>query len=306
MSAFHIVGDWGTSHLRLFRIEDGRVAARGDGPGIGAVGIGAVGTGAEAALSAALAPLLRGGVPGEIRLCGMVGARGIWVEAPYADCPADADGWRAAAMRFDWRGTPLTIMAGLACMDDSGLADVMRGEETQLFGAFQLRPDLARGRRLIVLPGTHNKWVLVEDGRVMAFRTMPTGEVFALLRDRSVLGPKDVAGDAAQEQAGFADGLARAGEGGLLGALFAARSMPLRAGRSPDWALGYLSGLLIGAEVREALALLPGGQDVTLIGDPRLSALYARALTAQGVATGWMDGDGCALAGLGVEKGLTA
>jgi 2-dehydro-3-deoxygalactonokinase len=101
--------------------------------------------------------------------------------------------------------------------------DVMRGEEAQIFGACVRDPALAQGRRLIVLPGTHSKWALVEDGQVLAFRTVPTGELFALLRDGSTLGPKDSVGDTAEEAAGFAEGLARAGEGAVLAGLFAAR-----------------------------------------------------------------------------------
>lgn len=294
MVGYAVIGDWGTSNLRLFRIEDGQIVARRDGPGIGAVG-----QAAEAALADTVAPWLADGVPQSITLCGMVGARDGWVEAPYADCPADADAWRAAAVRFDWRGAPTAIMAGLACTGTDGIPDVMRGEEAQIFGACALDPALAQGRRLIVLPGTHSKWALVEDGRVLAFRTVPTGEMFALLRERSTLGPKDAVGDAVEEAAGFAEGLARAGDGAVLAGLFAARAMRLRAGRSADWALGYLSGLLIGGEILEARALLQADDDVTLIGDARLADRYARALAAQGVVSRRLDGDACALAGLG-------
>lgn len=300
MSGYTVVGDWGTSNLRLFRVEDGRIVARRDGPGIGAVG-----RSAEAAFADTVGPWLADGTPLSITLCGMVGARDGWVEAPYADCPADAASWRAAAIGFDWRGAPIAIMAGLACTGADGIPDVMRGEETQIFGACARTPALAQGRRLIVLPGTHSKWALVQDGRVLAFRTVPTGELFALLRDRSTLGPKDAVGDAAQEATGFAEGLARAGEGAVLARLFAARAMRLRAGRSADWALGYLSGLLIGGEIADARALLQADDGVTLIGDARLADRYARALAAQGVESQRLDGDVCALAGLGYVGEMT-
>ncbi|WP_188065113.1 2-dehydro-3-deoxygalactonokinase [Sphingobium sp. KCTC 72723] len=294
MSDYSVIGDWGTSRLRLFRVQDGRIVARRDGQGIGIVG-----KEAEAAFAQAIAPWLQDGTPTAITLCGMVGARDGWVEAPYADCPADVADWRAAAIRFDWNGAPLAIMAGLACVADDGVPDVMRGEEAQIFGAIALDPALGQGRQLIVLPGTHSKWALVEDGRVIAFRTVPTGEMFALLRDGSTLGPKDAVGDVAQETAGFAEGLARAQDGRVLAGLFAARAMRLRAGRSADWALGYLSGLLIGGEILETRALLGAGEGVTLIGDAGLGDRYARALAAQGVASQRLDGDACALAGLG-------
>ncbi len=297
MSGYAIIGDWGTSNLRLFRVEQGRVVARRDGPGIGIVG-----RQAEAAFAETMGPWLDEGLPESIRLCGMVGARDGWVEAPYAECPADAESWRAAAVRMEWRGVPLSIMAGLTCVGGDGIPDVMRGEETQIFGACLREAAFGQGRRLVLLPGTHSKWALVEDGRVVAFRTLPTGELFALLRDRSTLGPKVESADPAEEAAGFAEGLARGEEGRLLASLFAARSMRLRAGRSADWALGYLSGLLIGCEISETRAALGDAEEIVLIGDSRLTDRYARALEARGLASRALDGDACALAGLGLEK----
>ncbi|WP_298398101.1 2-dehydro-3-deoxygalactonokinase [Sphingobium sp.] len=301
MSGYAVIGDWGTSRLRLFRVEKGAIVARRDGPGIGAVG-----RAAEAAFAETIAPWLEEGAPQSITLCGMVGARDGWVEAPYADCPADAATWRKAAVRFDWRGVPLAIMAGLACEGADGIPDVMRGEETQIFGAIARDPALGQGRHLIVLPGTHNKWSLVQDGRIAAFRTVPTGEMFALLRDHSTLSPKVEVADPAEEASGFAEGLEKAGVGKLSQSLFAARAMRLRAGRSADWALGYLSGLLIGCEVAEVRASLGEDADVLLIGDKRLSARYAQALDAQGVGSAAIDGDACVLAGLGFMGDVTA
>ena len=293
MSGYEVVGDWGTSHLRLFRIEQGRPVARLSGPGIAAAG-----ARAEAAFAETIAPWLEDGMPDQIRLCGMAGARDGWVEAPYVDCPATERDWRSAAARFDWRGVPVSILAGLACTDGDGVADVMRGEETQLFGAIKQHPELAKGRQLIVLPGTHNKWTQVEDGRIIAFRTVPTGELYALLHDQSTLGPKADTRDPSLASEGFAEGLGRAGEGCLLTSLFAARAMRLRAGRSPDWAAGYLSGLLIGCEIAEILAMLGTAGNIILIGDQRLCARYAQALEARGLSSDLLDGDDCVLAGL--------
>ena len=293
MSGYDVIGDWGTSRLRLFRLQQGRVTARREGPGIASAG-----ADAAAAFAATIAPWLEDGTPGGIRLCGMAGARDGWVEAPYADCPAAAGDWRAAAVRFDWHGIPLSILAGLACTGADGVPDVMRGEETQIFGAMQCHPALASGRHLLVLPGTHNKWALAEDGRVIAFRTMPTGELFALLRGQSILGPKAEAAEPAAEAEGFAEGLERAGEGRLLSNLFAARAMRLRAGRSAGWAAGYLSGLLIGCEITEVRGLLGDVSSITLIGDQSLCARYAKALEAQGLSPQSLDGDDCVLAGL--------
>ena len=54
--------------------------------------------------------------------------------------------------------------------------DVMRGEETQLLGAWQLMP-----AECYVMPGTHCKWVQVQNGVVRQFATAMTGELHHLL-----------------------------------------------------------------------------------------------------------------------------
>ena len=61
----------------------------------------------------------------------------------------------------------------------------MRGEETQILGVLAAS---GRGDGLFVLPGTHSKWARVEAGRIVGFATFMTGEVFAALKDHSLLG----------------------------------------------------------------------------------------------------------------------
>lgn len=292
MSGYRILGDWGTTRLRLFRFEGDVIADRAFGDGIGTPGIVP-----EAVLRTALAPWRADGAPASIRLCGMVGARDGWREAPYADCPATRTDWLAAATTLTLDGVPVSIMAGLACTDADGVPDVMRGEETQLYGALALSPDLAAGRHIVILPGTHSKWAVIEEGAITGFRTILTGELFALLRQHSTLARGPAAGEAAVEAEGFAAGLVRA-ENGVLSALFGARAMQLRGGKTPDWALGYLSGLVIGGEIAEMRGMLGGAEGVTIIGDPRLGDLYAQAFARIGVAVRRLEGDACVLAGL--------
>jgi len=295
VSGYHVVGDWGTSRLRLFRIADGVVIDRVVGPGIGKLAASPAET-----LLTALAGWRQDSDPATIHLCGMVGSRNGWIDIPYVDCPADVAGWRDGAATIDLDGIPVTIMPGLACTTPRGAPDVMRGEETQLFGAVAIDPALRHGRHLVALPGTHGKWALVEDGRITAFQTFLTGELFALLRDHSILtraAAPDGDSDAAGEDEGFDAGVARARDGDLLGSLFETRSAQLRAGRSAAWGLGFLSGLIIGSEIVGAVSAF-SGDHVGLIGDPALTARYARALAAHEHHTTSYDGDDCVLAGL--------
>ena len=80
-------------------------------------------------------------------------------------------------------GTRLRIVPGVAQRGD--FPDVMRGEETQIVGALTAAPDLADA--VVVLPGTHSKWMTVEHGRLSRFATAMTGEVYGLLRRESIL-----------------------------------------------------------------------------------------------------------------------
>src|SRR5437764_4719937 len=64
-------------------------------------------------------------------LAGMIGSNRGWVEAPYVSCPASIDD---LAGKLAWAGEREAIVPGVSYVGD-GRADVMRGEEVQLFGA---------------------------------------------------------------------------------------------------------------------------------------------------------------------------
>jgi len=163
---------------------------------------------------------------------------------------------------------------------------VIRGEETQVLGELGGGPGAERGRRAIVLPGTHSKWLFAEGGRIVWFATFMTGELFAVLKAHSILG-RLIAGEAADEAA-FARGLAygRDGPGGLLKRLFSARTLGLFDQLPASGIAPYLSGLLIGIEIAEALQCLPeipGATGITVIGGTELAARYRLALEAAGL-----------------------
>lgn len=287
MNGWRVWADWGTTRLRLWRVIDGVPVEHGEGPGIGALTVPAADT-----LRVAIAPWCADhGQPTCITLCGMAGARNGLHEAGYVECPAGITQWRAAAAVLMLDGVPVRIGAGCA-----SARDVMRGEETQIFGALARDPALARGHRVIVLPGTHSKWVWLEDGRIAALRTFMTGELYALLQGSSLFATGRADTDPGD---GFATGLALAREGaGALGELFQPRIVQLRQGRTAGFARALLSGLLIGGEAAElrAAGALPGA--VTLIGAPALATNYTAALAAFGVTTTALPGDDCVLAGL--------
>lgn len=285
-----LFGDWGTSRLRLWLVRGDTITPWREGPGIGALDRPATDT-----LQALVAELPADARPAKIVLCGMAGARGGLHEAGYVDCPADRTVWARQATRIALNGIPLLIGAGVAMPADAPRADVMRGEEAQVFGAIARDPALAKGRHTLLLPGTHSKWVVVEDCAITSFTTFFTGEMFALL-GKSTLLAAGVEGE--DGDAGFVAGLDRARAGGVLGALFEARAAQLRRGRSGAWAAGFLSGLLIGGEIAEMAAKAPLPAQIPVIGDARLATRYARALATFGSTAQPLDAEAVTLAGL--------
>ena len=296
-----VLCDWGSSRLRAFLQIDGAIAERRDGPGIAALG-------AEApaeVLARVLAPWRARMTLERTVLCGMAGSRNGLVEVPYVRAPAALSQWRAGAATVHAGADTVTVLAGIQAQNFRDVADVMRGEETQIFGALALEPALAAGRRMLVLPGTHCKWVEVRDGRIARLQTYFTGELFELLSTRSSL--LRVGGADEPDEEGFEVGLRNAARFDLAANLFETRSAQLIEGRTAGWARSLLSGLLIGAEVHSMRAHLQASGSVpTLIGEPALTDRYARALARFGTEARVLDGDRCVLAGLGAAvAGLT-
>ena len=261
--------DWGTSSQRAFRLgADGAVLERREaGRGILHVEGGRF---AEALRSIA-GDWIDGGER-HVLLSGMIGSRQGWVEAPYLACPAGPDDLAAALVRVPFEGATVLLVPGLTDADDADTPEVMRGEETQLAGL----PSLLEEDALACLPGSHSKWARLADGRITAFRTYLSGEMFAALRSGTILGRMMTEGPMAEDA--FDRGVARSGEPGhLLHHVFGVRTLGLMHRLEDADSASYLSGLLIGHEVRAAL---PTGRLVHLVGAPSLCGLYARVIEA--------------------------
>jgi 2-dehydro-3-deoxygalactonokinase len=259
--------DWGTSSLRGAWLDaDGRVLEeRASARGVQSVAPG----GFAAVFDEHFGAWAR--TPDTLCLVsGMAGSQQGWLHAPYCECPAAFDD---VACQVRWIGPRrIAIAPGLRCEHD-GTPDVMRGEEVQVFGALQL---LGMSDALLVLPGTHSKWVRVRAGVVETFATFMTGEFYALLRQHSILARSLPPTDAESDDAAFDEGVAKALRSeGLLHTAFSVRTLALFE-RMPIASLAsYLSGLVIGEELR----CRPPGADgsVVLVGNASLTRRYARA-----------------------------
>jgi len=289
--------DWGTTTLRAFLLgsRGELLAERAEPWGVMRL--------PEGGFAAAYAAIVDGWPTLPAIACGMVGSAQGWVAAPYVPCPATADALAAglvAVPRYPVHVVPGVVRRGDRADDR---ADVMRGEETQIVGAMALRPGLAAGARL-VLPGTHSKWVRVRDGAIVDLTTHLTGELYAVLRDHSILGrlaPGAPPVDEAGREAAFARGVraAHRAAGGVGSLLFSARAGVLVGGLPAGASLEYLSGLLIGDELRSGLAADDPADraPLALVGDPALCARYRAALAVLGADDASVV-DGAAAAGL--------
>jgi 2-dehydro-3-deoxygalactonokinase len=277
--------DWGMTSFRAFRIgRDGSIRDRRQSPrGILNVPDGRFGE----TLRDEIGPWLAAG-EGHVLLSGMIGGRQGWKLAPHIPCPAGAPELAGALIDigFDW--ATVKLVPGLSGVDSSGVAELMRGEETQVLGV----PALLRDGGLACLPGPHSRWVRVRDGRVDSFTTHMTGDAFVALRGYTIL--VRTMRDGPVEGAPFDAGVTRSGQpGGLLHHVFGVRALSLAGRMSENETPAYLSGILIGHEVRAALATEPASL-VHVIGARDQTSLYARAIAACGGYAEQHDGEAAA------------
>jgi 2-dehydro-3-deoxygalactonokinase len=227
----------------------------------------------------------------------MVGSNIGWKNAPYLNCPVDAAQIAAGRLEFNCRGISFSILSGLRTENPLGAVDVMRGEELQMLGWLRLQGN-SDGKRLFALPGTHNKWTLVENGSITNFLTAFTGELYSLLSTNSILLAEST--DIIFNQQAFIEGVRAIGSLGdaqLLHVLFATRSKQVLGEMSSADAPSYLSGLIIGADVIGATKLFGKLDQVSIIGEPSLTKNYKLALDHFGISSESCDPSKIAIAG---------
>jgi 2-dehydro-3-deoxygalactonokinase len=287
-----IAVDWGSSNLRAWAMDpEGRPLRETSAP----AGASTLAPEAfEPALLAAVGGWLGQG-PTDVFVCGMAGARGAWVEAPYAAVPCPPSPANPVRVPTLDPRLAVRILPGLSQADPP---DVMRGEETQIAGLLAREP---RFDGVACLPGTHTKWVHLSAGEVVSFASYMTGEVFALLATSSVL-RRTVAPDGWDDAAflaGAEEGLARPDR--VPARLFGFRAGALVGELDPRVARARLSGLLIGAEIASAKPYWLG-RDVVLIGAPALASLYRSALGPAGLEAREADATAMTLAGIAAAR----
>lgn len=279
--------DWGTTNFRAWLMHDADVVSVMSAP----CGLLQVQNGQfEAALQAHIAPWIaeHGALP--ILMAGMVGSQQGWVNVPYCEGHTGAQqlAQGAYALHTRW-GSHGWVLPGVAGYSAAGLPEVMRGEEIQLIGLMALAP--AQYHRAI-LPGTHSKHATVEHNAIHHFSTFMTGELYQLLISYSLLG-RDLPAQRADREA-FALGVTHSGiDAPLSQLLFSVRTLRLR-GDIPLSGVGdYLSGLLIGQELRQC-----SPTPYWIIGSETLNTCYQQAASQLGLVMEGLSGERCFLAGI--------
>lgn len=189
-------------------------------------------------------------------------------ELPYAELPFDLSKDHLITMK---------ILPDKNCRHDillvSGLktaADVMRGEETMLLGCERIKGD-----GIFIFPGTHSKHVMAEDGMVNDFKTYMTGEIFDLLANKSVLSKSVKANSDVSSRQAFADGVKHSAENNLLNVAFHVRTNELFKKYSVEENYHFLSGMMIGYELKEVNVLL---KTIVIVCSQPLAGRYQQAM----------------------------
>ena len=279
-----VLVDWGTSNLRVWLVDaEANVLGERQSP----QGMGTLTPDRFAGVLESHLAALGAGPALPAVVAGMAGARAGWIEAPYADTPAGLMDLPRQAVSAPGTDRDVRILPGV-CQRSAGAEDVMRGEETQLLGA------VASGLSdaLFCLPGTHSKWVSLEEGQISRFTTVMTGELFQLISRQSILRLSIGEAQAGADLPAFRQAVeeALAPDFSLTARLFSIRAQSLLSGADEASAVSRLSGLLLGAEIAAMRGRLAKGQSVRLIGSGALTELYAAALSLAGVETVSLDG----------------
>jgi 2-dehydro-3-deoxygalactonokinase len=278
-----IAVDWGTTNRRAYRHDSSGKCVDRFQEHKGVLSI------PDGGFPAAVAEIRKRLGDHPLLLAGMIGSNRGWKEAPYVPCPA---GFEELAKALVWVGDREAIVPGVS-YTGNGRADVMRGEEVQLLGAIASKQVDPMG--MVCHPGTHNKWVTLRHGKIDEFRTVMTGEIYNLLKEHSILSDllqgKVEANDVFKQAAQHA-----VANEALPAELFSVRARVLLGQAKKEDAAAYTSGLMIGTDVRIGLSL-PTSAQVTVIGRPDLSHLYAAAIAEAARDAVEVDGEQCFLAG---------
>ena len=277
--------DWGTSNMRLWVFDaQGNIIANAQcDKGMSSL----TSSDYEPTIKALLSPFgatISGLQDVPYIICGMAGAATGWQEAGYLSVPTALTSLADEAIEVQAAEAKTYIIPGIAQREEQQ-PDVMRGEETLLYGAC-LSQGLTEAQ--FCLPGTHAKWVTMRDSCLTAFTTFMTGELYNLLMTHSILGP--VLAKQKGDDTAFYEGVVAGAKAvhPLSAALFSTRASALLFPGSHTASQAYLSGLLIG---HESAAYQESDLPLYVIASSDMAIRYQKALTYLAIPHHVIDAD---------------
>lgn len=295
-----VIVDWGTSYLRAYlcKVTDLGLSRCDTAIGLGVL---KVNGNFEGELFSRIQPWVEKFGNMAIMMSGQIGSSLGWHETQYLPCPTQPSSIASSCYKFVKQDHCMAIIPGLSCSHGNDYHDVMRGEELQVLGWLEQNPAHQIGTHLVCLPGTHTKWVMIKDGEIQLFKTAMTGELFELLCNHSVLiqpGKKEYNFEAFEQGATYT---LNSELGSFTHGLFSVRTKQLFRELPPKHAASYLSGMLIGSDVRAALNAtewrLSELDNVAIIGSNHLSEQFSHVLTLLNVNNQLYDVEECSIAG---------
>ncbi|GGF76242.1 2-dehydro-3-deoxygalactonokinase [Alteromonas lipolytica] len=290
-----ILVDWGTTNFRAYLLdEQGNCLAEKSAPS----GISQINGKFEFTLNVNIGDWLKQYDNLTVILAGMIGSQIGWKNTPYVDCPAPVNGYGQYGVQVEeFNNGNCFIIPGMKQDTADGKVDVMRGEELQVIGASLLANDTEEAA--YCCPGTHTKWVKVQQGNITSISTAMTGEMFALLSSHSILA-NSLDKTSELDEAAFMKGLEYSQQpGGLLNHIFSVRTQFVTGKQDTSAGAGYLSGILIGHEI--SAFINANGKDAIgtchIIGSSGLSKLYQTAMNHFGISNALIADKDASIAG---------
>ena len=295
--------DWGSSNFRAYRVTStGRVLER-LATGEGVANLTREGMAKAVAVVAARWP----SETDALFCCGMIGSSVGWAEVPYLKCPISPEQIALQMTPMEIQGQTILVSPGLTCRSEDGSPDVIRGEEVLCLGSLRGNDLFSQGRGLLCLPGTHTKWVAIEDGSIHAFSTSLVGELYGALSTSNVF-RNHLQGTASVSEAFLRGVDYGASGGGLTRLLFTVRSRSVLGELPHDDAPSYASGVLIGNDIRDATHVYRRVFETAplcLVGEPELCELYQAALRHLGKSTTVTPAESACIRGFSFIRDVT-
>ena len=296
-----IAVDSGTTNCRVKFIEDNKVIwIESNGVGIKDV---AAANGNNFILKNAIKELITQGLKklnrklkdvSYVAGSGMITSNLGLLEIPHLTAPAD---YRVFAenlkvLNFSWlEGRPFYLIPGMkndTIKDVAFLSDidVMRGEEVETIGVLENLN--LNEKTLVVLPGSHTKFVYVDEkGKMLSCVTTMLGELFSALAESTILKSALPIGLIESVDEEFVMlGVSYQESFGLSNASFATRLLQIQLDTTPNQRANFLGGALVSDDLNnKIMSDIHNGErkKVVIGGSSPLRDLFAIALKEKGI-----------------------